>query len=147
VTLGIWTARSVGPLGIVFCLPFVLVATLLVLPELVRPFTWIIDHLFGTGPGSGDRPPLDLRLARAYVEQERYADALEEYRRVQGWHPAVSEPYEQIMILLARSGSGRRSDVERVYRQGRRHLRSREARADLDRARKEALGWLDAGAK
>jgi len=135
MALAVWLSNGIG---IVFFLPFVVVATLLVIPELTRPFTWMIDVLMGTTPPSGGRPPIDLRLARSYVEQERLDDALAEYARVMKWHPKIAEPYEQTMILLARTGATR-ARIERVHRQGLRRLRSPDARTDLATALRKAL--------
>jgi len=81
----------------------------------------MIDVLMGTTPPSGERPPIDLRLARSYVDQERLDDALAGYARVMKWHPKIAEPYEQTMILLARTGA-KRARIEKVHRQGLRRL-------------------------
>ena len=138
VGLAVWISRHVGGIAFVFCLPFIVVATILVIPELSRPFTWMIDVLMGTTPPSGERPPIDLRLARSYVAQERLDDALAEYARVKKWHPKIAEPYEQTMILLARTGA-KRARIDKVHRQGLRRLRSPDARNDLAAAHRKAL--------
>lgn len=138
IALAVWISRHVGGISFVFCLPFLVVATLLILEELTRPFTWIIDSVFGTTRGSGERPPLDLRLARFYVEQERLDDALSEYTRMMKLHPTIPEPYEQIMILLASTGQSR-ARIDKVKRQGLRKMRSPEARASLESAHQKAL--------
>jgi hypothetical protein len=138
VWLSIWLSRHVGGISFVFCLPFVVVATLLVLQELTHPVTWLIDSVLGTAQGSGERPPLDLRLARFYVEQERLDEALNEYARMMKLHPGIPEPYEQLMILLARTGAPRRR-VDRVKRRGLHKLRLPEARASLESAHQKAL--------
>lgn len=124
--------------GILFSLPLVAIGALLLMPELTRPVTWMIDALMGTQPGRGERPPIDLRLARFYVANERLDEALEEYARVMKWHPGISEPYEETMILLARTGAPRK-EIDRVHQIALRRMRSPEARHAIESARRRAL--------
>lgn len=133
-----WAISNMTIFGVLFALPFCAIGALCLMKELTRPFTWIIDEVMGTTPGSDERPPIDLRLARFYVEKELLDDAIEEYTRVMRWHPAISEPYEEIMVLLARTGAPRKR-IDQMLRRGRRHLRSPDARAALDRAYRQAL--------
>jgi len=128
------------PVGILFALPLTAIAAVLALPELLRPFVWVGDALFGTGQ-SGQRPPLDLRLARHYLKEERWQEAWAEYERIQSYHPKVSEPYEEMMKLCPRLGFSEK-EIERIHRKGTRRVRDRQARAELDRARGEARAAL-----
>lgn len=133
----------VEPEGVIFALPLAALAGFLLIPELTRPVTILIDVLFA-GRAEGGKPPLDLRLARGYVKQERLEEALEEYLRMMKFHPHVSEAYEQAMILTARTG-GDRAKLERLFKQGLRRVGSLEEKADLravyDRAKEEIGGY------
>jgi hypothetical protein len=141
VGLAVWISRHVGGISFVFCLPFLLVATLLVLKELTYPVTWMIDSFLGTTQGSPDKPPLDLRLARFYVEQDRLDEALAEYLRMMKLHPLIPEPYEQIMILLARTGASR-TRIDQIRSRGLRKLRILDARNGLESAYQKAVDIL-----
>lgn len=118
-------------MGVLFAFPLGTVAAVLALPELLFPFTWLIDFLFGTGSQAG-RPPLDLRLARSYVKQERWDEAYEEYERVSIYHPGVEEPYVELLKLGLRLDRSERQ-IDRVFRKGMRRIRDEEGRARLRR--------------
>ncbi|MEM7012189.1 MAG: hypothetical protein AAF585_11955 [Verrucomicrobiota bacterium] len=118
------------------------VATLLMIHELTYPLTWLVDAFFGTGVGGGDKPPLDLRLARHYIKQGRLEDALDEYLRVMEYHPHVAETYEQAIILTAELDNDREA-VEKLFEKGKRHLKEPEDQGNLLHAfnqAKEKLG-------
>ena len=112
---------------------FIVAATMLLLPETVpfvsRPFTAFIDGIYGTGPGK-EKPPFDCRLARGYVKQERYEDAVDEYARVMKYHPKEMEPYrESIQVLLNKLRD--REGAEDVLDLGLRKLGSEAERTEL----------------
>lgn len=123
--------------GIIFSLPFLVLGAILLMDDLTRPVTRVIDSILGIGSATGERPPIDLRLARSYVARDCLDDALAEYARVMEWHPGISEPYEETMILLARTGANPR-EIDRVRRRGLRCLRAPEARAAIEAAYRRA---------
>ncbi len=129
--------------GILLGLPLLVIAAFFVMPEIMKPVSWMVDSLFGTGPGPGGRPPLDLRLAQHYVKQERLKDAIEEYERIQGFYPGIPETYEQMMLLTAQIGGSRKA-IDSFFAQGKRQIKDPESRGDLQRAYDEALEILQA---
>ncbi len=126
-----------GPEFMLLSLPAVVLIAVLLLPDLARPFTWLIDWIFGTLPGSGDKPPLDLRLARFYEQEERYEEAIAEYERISGLYPKVVEPYERMLHLSVQVG-GDLNDLEVVYQRGQRHLKDDQMLEALRDAYEEA---------
>jgi hypothetical protein len=125
-----------GDTGVLVAFPLGILGAVLALPELLFPFTWLIDVLFGTASQAG-RPPLDLRLARSYVKQERWEEAYEEYERVSGYHPGVEEPYVELLKLGARLGRPERQ-IDRIFRKGMRRIRDEEGRLRLRKVWEEA---------
>lgn len=132
----VWCIRS-QVAGFLVALPLGILTAVLALPELVRPFTWLIDVWLGTAPSAGSRPALDLRLARYYLEKERWEDAYAEYERILGYYPGVEEPYEEMFKLGARLGQSE-AQIHRLYRRSLRRVRNREAQSRLLRAWEEA---------
>ncbi|MFT5468477.1 MAG: tetratricopeptide (TPR) repeat protein [Verrucomicrobiales bacterium] len=143
IAFGIWLAFPPRPpIAFIASLALFIVATGLLLKELLWPFTWMVDAFFGTGAGEGGKPPLDLRLAQFYVKEGRFEEALEEYLRVMKFHPYVAETWEQAILMTAKV-SPDRAKVDRLFRRALRKLRNLEdqaaIRAAYDRA-KEELG-------
>ena len=116
--------------GILIALPLGIVTGLLALPELLSPFFWLIDSLFGTGRESGRLPPLDLRLARFYVQEERWEEAFAEYERILRLRPWVEEAYLQLFKLGARLGRSERWGAQ-LLRKAQRRMRDEGARSRL----------------
>lgn len=123
--------------GILLALPLGIVAGLLALPELLSPFFWLIDSLFGTGMEPGRLPPLDLCLARFYVQEERWEEAFAEYERILGLRPWVEEAYLQLFKLGARLGRSERWGAQ-LLRKAQRRIRDEGARFRLAGAWEEA---------
>lgn len=138
IGLGVWLAMPPEPpiLFIVSILCFVLALAFL-LPEVMRPFTWMVDKFFGTGPGEGGKPPLDLRLVRFYVKEERFEDALEEARRIVKFHPYAAEAWEQAILMTA-IVSRDRGKVDRIFRKANRKIKDLDGRAALRRCYEQA---------
>lgn len=142
VTIGLVIAFKGPEIAFLGSLALFGTATLLMIVELTYPLTWLVDAFFGTGVGGGDKPPLDLRLARHYIKEGRMEEALDEYLRVMEFHPHVSETYEQAMILTAEVENDREA-VEKLFEQGRRRVKTPEDQGNLQTAfnvAKEKLG-------
>lgn len=132
-----------NPVGVLWAIPMFALFAILMMPELVRPFTFVVDWLLGTMPGSNEKPPLDLRLARHYVKEERYEDALAEYLRVMSHHPGVVETYVKVMEMIAELGGNMR-ELDAVYQKGQRKLTSPGDLEELKDAYEEARMKLNA---
>lgn len=65
-----------------------------------KPFFLLVDQVFFPG-GRLERPVLNLKLPAYYVEQGRYEEALEEYRKILKHYPGEAEAYERAIWLLA----------------------------------------------
>ena len=74
----------------------------LITPELAQltstGFTSFIDAVFFPG-GREAKPPYTLKLARFYVEKERWGDAEDEYARVLSYHPQQLEAWQERLAL------------------------------------------------
>lgn len=116
--------------GILWAIPLGILTGLLALPELLRPFFWLIDSLFGTGIQPWSRPPLDLRLARFYLREERWEEAFAEYERILSYYPRVEEGYVQLFKLGPRLGRSERWG-QRLCRKALRRIREEAARSRL----------------
>lgn len=127
-----------SPGGFLLSIPLVGLAAILALPELLRPVAWLVDALFGTGTHRGERPALDLRLARFYEREERWEEAIGEYERLLGFHPEVTELHRELMRLQAREKYPVRS-IRRTYRRGLKRARTAEERSALTSAWETAL--------
>lgn len=125
----------------IFGLPLLIVVAILILPEILRPISWIVDSLFGTGVVFAERPPLDLRLAQHYVKEERWGDAIEEYARVRGYYPAILEVYSEPLILMAKTGA-ERHEIDELLAKGQRKITDPESLADLKRSYEKAIEEL-----
>lgn len=136
LTAGALLARRSDP-SVLYSIFLFGITALLILPELLRPFTWGIDFLLGTLPGSGGKPPLDLRLARFYEREERYEDALGEYERVMKNYPRELEPYERSLHLIAELG-GTQKELDALYQKALRRIRDEGMRESLRDAYEEA---------
>tara|TARA_R110002096_G_scaffold316010_10_gene510364 strand:- start:18736 stop:19254 length:519 start_codon:yes stop_codon:yes gene_type:complete len=130
-----------SPYGFLLGLPLLIVVAILIMPEILKPISWMVDSLFGTGVVFGERPPLDLRLAQHYVKEERWDDAIEEYARVRGYYPAIPDVYTEPMILLAKLGA-EKEEIEELFAKGQHKITDQEAKADLKRAYESALEEL-----
>lgn len=73
-------------------------ALIMLLPEFVylaaAGFSGFIDRVFFPG-GSEKKPPYSLKLARHYVEKNRWEDAEAEFTRVLSWHPEQVEAWQE----------------------------------------------------
>ena len=116
----VYLAKNQGFVGLIAALPMSAIAAGLLFREAVRPFTWFIDWVFGTGPGNGKRS-LNLNIARRYQELDRLEEALDEFQAVLKDHPDVAEAYREAMILAAQL-DGDRKEVERLFRRAQRYI-------------------------
>jgi len=63
-----------------------------------RPFMLLVDSLFFPG-GELAKPVLNLKLPRYYIEQDRFDEALIEYKRILKHYPDEVEAYEKAIWL------------------------------------------------
>lgn len=63
-----------------------------------RPLILMVDSLFFPG-GELEKPVLNLKLPRYYIEQGRFDEALTEYRRILKYYPDETEAYEKAVWL------------------------------------------------
>ncbi len=95
---------------VIFSLVSLVVAILLLIPETVKPTTDYLsglivglvfpDHKFG-------KPALTYLLARRYIEQERYDDAIDEYAKIIHYYPDEVEAYLGIISSCSLVGEMR----------------------------------------
>lgn len=105
-TIGRWTVAG----GFVFTIlihgskaQILLVPALMILsPEFgklfISGFTGFIDAVFFPG-GRESKPPYTLKLARFYVEKERWEEAEAEYERMLSFYPQELEAWEERLRL------------------------------------------------
>ena len=103
-----------------------------------RPFVNFIDSIyFGTSRKS-ELPPLSLRLARAYRQDLRHADAISECERQLEYHPHSLELWTELIRSAQESGDA--DLVEKFHRRARRRLK-REDSARLEREISAGPAW------
>ena len=140
--LGAWTARqfysigqtvdpSAGALHGFYMLAGLLGTVALVAPELVDwavvPLNRLIDAVLL--PGETGIPPADYTLARFYVQQLRYDEAVEEYFKIIHYHPRELPAYLEGMLT---AGQAQQIPlIEKIHRMGRRAFRNAKIRAQL----------------
>ena len=83
-----------------------------------RPLMLFIDSLFFPG-GRLEKPSLNLKLPSHYLSQERYTEALEEYRKIMKFYPEEPEAYEKAAWLYLHI-FGEKGAAERVIRRAKR---------------------------
>ncbi len=114
----------------------IVLGTVAIAPDLVRlaasPFNALVDAVFLPG-GHADRPVLNLKLPAYYLREERFEEALEEYRKLIRYHPGEVEGWIGAIDLLATTFDEPRK-AHRLYRKARRRFRNDAA----------ALGALEA---
>ena len=140
--LGAWTARqfhvigqtadpSAGALHGFYMLAGLLGAVALVAPELVgwavMPLNVLIEAVLL--PGETGAPPADYTLARFYVQQLRYDEAVEEYLKIIHYHPRELTAYLEGMMTAGQAQQV--SLIDKFHRLGRRAFRSTKVRAQL----------------
>lgn len=64
----------------------------------VRPFVIFIESIYLPG-GKLAKPVLNLKLPAYYLNEGRYTEALEEYRKIVKHHPDEVEAYERLIWL------------------------------------------------
>lgn len=64
-----------------------------------RPLMRMVDSLFFPG-GQLEKPVLNLKLPAYYINEERYDEALAEYRKILKHYPNEVEAYEKSIWLL-----------------------------------------------
>ncbi len=80
---------------------------------------------------SGGKPAPNYKLAAYYVEEERFADAIEEYRTIIRNHPGEKDAYLQLLELLI--DQGQRDEAEKLLARARRKLgQSSESGRELE---------------
>ncbi len=89
-----------------------------------RPLIMLVDSLFFPG-GSLEKPVLNLKLPLYYIEQDRFDEALTEYKRILKHYPDEVEAYEKAIWLY--------TEVFEEYSNARRLLaRAKRRRLVLD---------------
>ena len=82
-------------------------SAVLIGPEVSQLFSLgpsaFIDAVFFPG-GREARPPYTLKLARFYVQKNRWDDAEEEYARMLSFYPRALEAWEERLALAFRRG-------------------------------------------
>ena len=140
--LGAWTARQLflagtteneatGLLRGFFGIAGILATVLLAAPDIVG---WILTPIHGVIdsillPGETGTPPADYTLARFYVQQLRYDEAVEEYLKIIHYHPRELPAYLEGMMTAGQSQQV--PLIEKFHRLGRRAFRSAKIRAQL----------------
>jgi hypothetical protein len=114
-----------------FGVGLVVIAGLLIAPEVL----WAVLSVFNWGigmafmPSEEMRPPLDYRVARMYLKQLRFEDAVERYELLSHYHPQALDAYLEGMEAAFLGGF---EDAARAFlHRGLSSLREREARAAL----------------
>lgn len=83
-----------------------------------RPLIMMVDSLFFPG-GSLEKPVLNLKLPRYYINESRYDEALTEYKRILKHYPDETEAYENA-IWLYREIFEEPDEARRLVRRARR---------------------------
>ncbi len=65
---------------------------------LTRPLIAMVDSLFFPG-GKLEKPTLNLKLPAYFINEGRYTEALEEYKRIMKHYPDEVEAYEKSIWL------------------------------------------------
>ena len=99
-------------------------APIVVRPTLARwaaaPINALLDSIYL--PTTTEPPPVDYTLAHLYRRQRRYAESLEEYRKIIHYHPQEVGAYlEGIQTAFAWEAP---EMAAQIYRRGRRRLRT-----------------------
>jgi hypothetical protein len=118
-----------------FIVPVIL-ALVILLPEINRcvvlPLLRMVDNIYYP-TDSSDRPPLNYRLADAYLGRGHTEDALEEYLHILHFHPQELPAYiAAISILLEREED--ELDAKKLFRTGMRKIRNEGHRNALKNA-------------
>ena len=103
---------------VIFALICLIAAILLLIPETVKPTTRYLsgiitsiiipDHKFS-------KPSLSYALARRYIEQSRYDDAIQEYGKIIHYYPGEIEAY--LGMISASSLAGETQLAEKYKKQ------------------------------
>ncbi len=140
--LGTWTARQLflagttdneatGLLRGFFGIAGVLATVLLLAPDLVgwilTPINGVIDSILL--PGERGTPPADYTLARFYVQQLRYDEAIEEYLKIIHYHPRELPAYLEGMMTAGQAQQT--ALIEKFHRLARRAFRGAKTRERL----------------
>ena len=140
--LGAWTARQMflagttdneatGLLRGFFGIAGILATVLLLAPDLVgwilTPINGVIDSILL--PCERGTPPADYTLARFYVQQLRYDEAVEEYLKIIHYHPRELPAYLEGMMTAGQAQQV--ALIEKFHRLGRRAFRGAKTRERL----------------
>jgi hypothetical protein len=114
----------------------VLLAGMLIWRDLVklaaRPMQRTVDSIYGTEEGDGV-PPLDYRLARFYVKEDRIEDAIDAYGRILEHYPAESDAYLEILPLLSGTPDASRT-IDQFQQKAAKHISDAGLRDYVERA-------------
>ena len=88
---------------------------------LTRPFTLLIDSIFFPG-GPLEKPILNLKLPAYYIENHRYEEAWDEYRKILRHYPNETEPYEKLLWLAIEIFEDREEARKILRKARRRHI-------------------------
>ncbi len=124
----------------------IIAGAIAIAPDLIRvaasPLLGLIDSIFLPGRRGG-KPDLNLRLPVYYREQERYEDALAEYRKIIRFHPERPEGWIGAIELLLEPFE-RPAKARKLYERGRRKLRAfPDALAELETRWRQLAGERD----
>lgn len=111
-------------------------AMILVSPEFTAVFssgfTTFIDAVFFPG-GREKKPPYTLKLARFYVEKQRWEDAEIEYARMLSFYPDQPEAWQERLALAFRRPAPADPSPEEILAAGFKALRTVKEREALHR--------------
>lgn len=85
---------------------------------LTKPLLKMVDLVFSPG-GRLEKPVLNLKLPAHYLKEERYEEALDEYRRILKHYPQETEAWEKAIWLEAEI-FGRPAEASKLVRAARR---------------------------
>lgn len=102
-------------------------AAVLIVPEatalITAGFTGFIDSLFF--PGSREKkPPYTLKLARFYVQKQRWEDAEAEYARMRSFYPDRLEAWQESLRTAFALGDDADPPPEKILSKGLRKLKA-----------------------
>ena len=111
----------------------VLVAAVLMVPQLAELVGIPIHRLIGSvfWPDVPDMPPANYELARECRQQWRYQDAIAQYLRIVRQHSQALDAYREAIETAFEAKA--LPIAVKVHRKGMLRLRSKEARAELQR--------------
>ncbi|MEO6054156.1 MAG: hypothetical protein ABIP97_09105 [Chthoniobacterales bacterium] len=108
ITYGCWIAKDAeSPITKIFSLLIVIMGACFIIPEAVRFFSYPVTRFFSGLAFPQDRNPkpiLSYKLARYYGEQARFAESIEEYKKIIKHYPKEQEAYLEMLTLAMESG-------------------------------------------